>query len=153
MPGYFHMDIAENKLNKVKADAKGFYQGLDAIRCPYFQEDVRFNSEVFEHLLFKSWNRTRSAREQYIRLRLLKLVPEVVSATRTLQEYSERHMMIRQRINSRWEKRRKLVRYYAFVAIVGAAKDCRIKVIIKEIEGGSKMFWSLYPSWKVVADD
>jgi len=61
--------------------------------------------------------------------------------------------MIRQRINSRWEKRRKLVRYYAFVAIVGAAKDCRIKVIIKEIEGGSKMFWSLYPSWKVVADD
>ncbi len=43
----------------------------------------------------------------------------------------------------------KVVRYYVFVAIINEA---RIKVIIKEIEGGVKFFYSLYPSWKVTLD-
>jgi len=43
-----------------------------------------------------------------------------------------------------------LVRYYVFVAI---EKSVRLKIIIKEIEGGEKFFYSLYPSWKTTKDN
>lgn len=146
------MSIDLDKLNTTKAEARDFYQNIGKVKCPYFGEDIQFNSEGFEHLLFKAWNKTRSVVEQYTRLRLLKLVPSVIQKARTLQEYNERKLFVRQKINSRWEKRMKTVRYYGFVAIVGANNDCRIKIIIKEIEGGAKFFWSLYPSWKVGTD-
>ena len=41
----------------------------------------------------------------------------------------------------------KTVYYYVFVAIV---KKVRLKIIIKEIEGGNKYFYGLYPSWWTV---
>lgn len=44
----------------------------------------------------------------------------------------------------------KTVRYYVFVAII---KNIRLKVIIKEIEGGARFFYSLYPSWRVINDE
>lgn len=83
-------------------------------------------------------------------MKLLPLAYQVIVKSHTLQEYDERQILVRQKINSRWEKRNKIVRYYVFVAII---RDCRVKVIIKEIEGGEKFFYSLYPSWKVVIDD
>jgi hypothetical protein len=39
-----------------------------------------------------------------------------------------------------------IVRYYGFIAIL---EKVRIKVIIKEVEGGNKFFWSIIPFWKV----
>ena len=63
-----------------------------------------------------------------------------------MQEFDERRMLVRQKINSRWESRARVVRYYVFVAIINNA---RIKVIVKEIEGGAAFFYSLYPSWRV----
>lgn len=36
-----------------------------------------------------------------------------------------------------------------FVAIMDMI---RLKVVIKEIEGGAKFFYSLYPSWRVIID-
>ena len=143
------MEISEDKFNKIREDAEKYYYSIGRIKCPYFNEDIHFNSEGFEHLLFKSWNKTRSRSEQYMRLRLLSLVCQVISKSHTLQEYEEKQILVRQKINSRWEKRNKLVYYYVFVAII---KDCRVKVIIKEITGGEKFFYSLYPSWKVVVD-
>ena len=140
------MEIDDLKFNKIREDAEKYYYGIGRIKCPYFNEDVNFNSEGFEHLLFKSWNKTRSRSEQYMRLRLLPLVCQVISKSHTLQEYDEKQIFVRQKINSRWEKRNKMVYYYVFVAIIN---DFRIKVIIKEIAGGEKFFYSLYPSWKV----
>jgi len=54
------MDIDEIKFEKIKNEAKAFYQGLDQVHCPYLNDSVAFNSEGFEHLLNKSWNRGRS---------------------------------------------------------------------------------------------
>ncbi len=42
------------------------------------------------------------------------------------------------------------VHYYAFVAIVD---DLRVKVIVKQISGGEKYFWSIYPFWRAGKDD
>ncbi|HRY59982.1 MAG TPA: hypothetical protein P5096_01230 [Patescibacteria group bacterium] len=134
----------EKKFKTVRENAEEMYKNIGKIKCPYLDDFVHFNNEGFEHLLFKSWNRGRSEVEQYNRLRLLHLVPEIITKSHTLQEYDERNMLVRQKVNSRWEKRAKLVRYYVFVAII---KEVRIKVVVKEIEGGVKFFYSMYPSW------
>ncbi|MDP2821018.1 MAG: hypothetical protein Q8O39_02355 [bacterium] len=139
------MKIIDEKFEKVKQIAKLDYNKIKKVKCPFLQDYVYFNKDGFDHLLFKTWNRSRSQLEQYSRLRLLSLVPEIIAKSHTLQEYDERKIFVRQKINSRWEQRMKMVRYYVFVAVV---KTVRLKIIVKEIEGGEKFFYSLYPSWK-----
>ncbi len=132
------------KVKQAKEEAGKEYNKIQKVWCPYLNDYVYFNIKGFNHLIFKSWNTTRTLAEQYTRLRLLRFVPEVVNKSHTLQEYDERKMFVRQKINSRWESRMKVVYYYVFVAII---RKARLKVVIKEIEGGEKYFYSLYPSW------
>ncbi|MFA4937571.1 MAG: hypothetical protein WC575_04810 [Patescibacteria group bacterium] len=143
------MEIDDQRFNLVRKRAEEEYEKIGKVKCPYLNDYVNFNTIGFQHLLFKDWNKTRLRTEQYIRLKLIKLAPLVISKSHTLQEFDECKIFIRQKINSRWESRIKIVRYYVFVAIINEA---RIKVIVKGIEGGGKIFYSLYPSWKVVVD-
>jgi len=136
----------KEKFKEVKKKTKELYDGIDKIKCPYLKDYVYFNKEGWDHLLSKTWNRGRSIVEQYTRLRLFPLVPKIIARANTLQEYDEEKMMVRQKINSRWERRLKLVRYYVFIAI---EKTIRLKIVIKEIDGGNKFFYSLFPSWKI----
>jgi hypothetical protein len=145
------MEISEEKLKEVKARAKIFYNQLDKIYCPYLARQINFNEEGFGHLLSKSWNKGRSSVEQYTRLRILPRVVEIIKLSHTLQEFDERELVVRQKINSRWEKRMKKVRYYVFIALL-KEHNFRIKIVIKEIEGGQPFFWSVYPSWRVQKD-
>ncbi|MFH0815170.1 MAG: hypothetical protein V1902_03800 [Candidatus Falkowbacteria bacterium] len=145
------MEVDKEKFKLLRARAEEEYFKIGAVRCPYLQDEVHFNRVGFEHLLFKEWNKTRSEIEQYNRLKLLRLAPLILRQSHTLQEFDERKMFVRQKINvqksnARWESRLMPVYYYVFVAIIDNA---RIKVVVKEIEGGSKFFYSLYPSWKV----
>ncbi len=64
-----------------------------------------------------------------------------------MQEFDERKLFVRRNSKDGWNKVIKTVKYYIFVAIVG---ELRLKVIVKEIEGGQKNFHSVYPSWQVV---
>lgn len=127
---------------------KEYYRRIGAVRCPYLKTNVHFNSEGFGHLLSRSWNRGRSTAEQYIRLRLIPKVVEIIRIANTLQEYDQREMFVRQQINSRWENREKVVHYYVFIALL-IEHGLRFKIIIKQIEGGEPFFWSVYPSWRV----
>ena len=136
------MDIPDSKFEDIRKKAEEEYEKIGKVRRPYLNDYVHFNTIGFQHLLFKNWNKTRLRTEQYIRLKLIKLA-------HTLQEYDERKNFVRQKINSRWETRMMIIRYYVFVAIINNA---RIKVIVKEIDGGAKLFYSLYPSWKVTVD-
>jgi len=145
------MKIDESRFEEVKQEAKSFYDTIKKVHNPYLNTDIHFNNEGFEHLLTKSWNRGRSTVDQYTRLRLLPKVKEIIKKTTTLQEYSERHDFVRQKINSRWEKRLKLIKYYVFVVILIDA-GLRLKLVIKHIEGAKPQFWSVYPSWKVTSD-
>jgi len=142
------MEFDEQKFEKVKQETKDFYSGVSKVRCPYLQAEVHFNEDGFNHLLAKSWNRGRSAKEQYARLKLLPQAIDIIKDSHTLQEFDECQMFVRQKINSRWEKRLKMVRYYIFVAFL-RERAIRLKIIIKEIEGGVPFFWSIYPSWKI----
>ncbi len=140
------MKISKEKFKTVRNDAKEYYDSIDSVYCPFLRKNVNFNKYGFEHILSKSWNRGRSTIEQYTRLRLLPKVEEIIKLSHTLQEYDERMMMIKQKINSRWEKRPKKVRYYVFIAIKVSLR-VRFKVVVKEIDGGQPFFWSVYPSW------
>lgn len=144
------INIDDRKFIETRNITKKQYQQIGKIRCPYLEDYVHFNNEGFEHLLFKNWNRTRSRNEQFARLKLLHLAPIIISKSHTLQEYDQRNVLVRQKINSRWEKRLKLVKYYVFIAIL---KEVRLKIIIKEIEGGEKFFYSLYPFWRITKED
>ncbi|MBU2542521.1 hypothetical protein KJ785_03105 [Patescibacteria group bacterium] len=146
------MEILDEKFEKIKKETKDYYDSLNSVFCPYLKKEVQFNKYGFEHILSKSWNRGRSRIEQYTRLRLLKKVVDVIKISYTLQEYDERKMLTKQKINSRWEKRPKIVKYYVFIAII-VSLGVRFKVVIKEVEGGLPFFWSIYPSWKKEYDN
>ena len=146
------MELDIEKFEKIKKESKEYYDKLGAVRCPYLKADIHFNEEGFGHLLSKSWNRGRSLSEQYIRLRILPKVIEIIKISHTLQEFDERKIFVRQKINSRWEKRLKIVNYYVFIAFL-KEHDFRLKIVIKEIEGGKPFFWSVYPSWKITKDN
>ena len=143
------MKIDQEKFKETKLEAERFYKKISEVYCPYFKENISFNAKGLDHIKFKSWNKTRLVKDQYLRLKFLYLAPEVIKKSHTLQEFRETKNFERQKINSRWERRMVGVRYYAFVAIL---KGIRIKIIIKEIENSRKFFWSIYPYWKQKKD-
>ncbi|MDP2629838.1 MAG: hypothetical protein Q8P56_00345 [Candidatus Uhrbacteria bacterium] len=140
------MEISDEKFERAREDAERYYEKIGKVWCPYFGEEVHFNTEGFQHLLFKEWNKTRSRIEQYKRLRLIPVAERIIRKTQTLQEYDERNLMVRQKTSSKWQQVMKRVRYYIFIAI-DLDKNVRVKVIVKEIEGGAKFFYSVYMSW------
>ena len=79
---------------------------------------------------------------------MLKLVPEIISKSATVQGIFDTSAWERIKRKDGWIKLMKRVTYYEFVAVVGKGK-VRLKVIIKEIEGGSRFFWSIIPFWKM----
>lgn len=106
---------------------------------------VHFNAKVLNHIKFKEWKKARLASDQYLRLKFIKLVPEIIKNSHTLQEIKECRVFERRKINSRWENRMEEVIYYGFIAIINKV---RVKVIIKSLSGGSPYFWSVIPFWK-----
>ena len=148
----FCMEISDDKFEKAKYSAKKFYEHIGRIWCPYLGREINFNSEGFEHLLAKSWNRGRSRVEQYTRLKILPKVVEIIRSSHTLQEYDQRLVFMRRKINSRWEKQVRTVRYFVFIALL-RNHGIRFKIIVKEAEGGQPFFWSVYPSWRTVTQE
>jgi len=51
--------------------------------------------------------------------------------------------------HSRVDRVLKNVTYYEFIAVI---KRNRVKIIIKQIDGGKKFFWSIIPFWKMDSD-
>jgi hypothetical protein len=143
------MDFTETDFDNVKTLAEGYYKTIGKINCPYLKDMVAFNAKGLDHIKFKEWDKARSIQDQYVRLRLLKIAPQILQQSHTMQEFFETNKLERQKINSRWESRMIKVKYFGFVAIVNGH---RLKVIVKEIEGGNKFFWSLIPFWKTKKD-
>ena len=134
------------KFEKAREDAETLYKTIGEIRCPYFQSAVVFNAKGIEHIKFNKVRQARSHRDQYIRFRLLRLAPDIIAASHTLQGVSVRKNFEREKTNSRWETVMRTVTYYEFVAVV---KDVRVRVIAKQVESGPLYFWSIIPFWKM----
>ncbi|MEK7463019.1 MAG: hypothetical protein AAB621_01480 [Patescibacteria group bacterium] len=120
------------------------YKTFSPIRCPYLESEVHFNAQGLEHLKFKRRGQARSLHDQHMRFKLLKLAPDVLKLSRTVQGIWETKHFERVRVHSRTDTILKPVIYYEFIAILNRI---RIKVVVKQIDNGEKFFWSIIPFW------
>lgn len=126
-------------------NAEAYYATLGSVRCPYFRANVRFDASGFEHLRRKSWNRGRSRRDQFMRLKYLWMSPTILTLSSTVQGICHTHERIRRHRHGRWEESFSPVTFYEFVAV---HESRRFKVIVKQSAGEGLMFWSLIPFWR-----
>jgi hypothetical protein len=122
------------------------YESTPEVYCPYLKDKVHLNRKGFEHIKLKAWNKARGREDQYYRLRLLHLMPEVLLKSHTVQGIWHTHDWERVKSRGSWIKVLKNVSYYEFVAVLGRI---RLKIVVKEIEGGAKFFWTIIPFWKM----
>ena len=144
------MEFTEEKFNEVKHEAEDFYNSLNKVRCPYFGEYIHFNSKGLEHLIFKGFNRSRPVQDQFARLRHIKLAPEVITNSKTLQGVWKTQKFERLKRKNGWEKVLKHTTYFEFIAILEShGSKVRVKVIVKQVDGAEKHFLSIIPFWGV----
>lgn len=136
----------DQDFEKVRSEAEMFYASIREIHCPYFGEKIGFNAAGLKHLKFKSNQVARSHAEQYTRLKLLTLAPEVLSLSRTVQGIWHTKSFERIRMHSRTDVILKPIFYYEFIAVL---ENVRVKVIVKQVDGREKFFWSIFPHWKI----
>ncbi len=142
------MQVDKN-LKKIINKAEKTYKRIGEIYCPYFKEKVSFNDKGIKHLKFKSESKARERKDQYMRLKNIHIAPLVVERSSTLQEIHSKKIFVKVRTNTRKEEILKQATYYGFVAIIEDGNfNKRVKVIIRQIEGGNKHFWSVIPFWK-----
>ncbi len=135
-----------DKFAKIKEEAEEGYKNIDKVMCPFLNRTIHFNAKGLDHIKFKEWNKTRPIPDQYLRLKFLKLAPEIIKTSSTLQDFSERKNFERIRSNTKWKSILKPVKYYGFISIINY--KIKIKIIVKEVEGGQPFFWSIIPFWK-----
>ena len=136
----------EKDFQKIKNEAEEFYKTIGEIYCPYLKEKVVFNAKGWRHLKFKSDRLARTRCEQYARLKLLYLAPQILKTSHTLQGIWQTRRFEMLNINSRWEHIIKDVIFYEFIAVMD---NVRAKVIVKEVQCGEKYFWSIIPYWGI----
>ena len=139
-------NFKEEDFEKTKIKAEELYDTIKEVHCPYFDEKIAFNVKGIKHLKFKTDQQARSQADQYARLKLIHLAPEVLKLSKTVQGISEKRKIEYQKMNGRWERVMKLVRHYEFIAVL---RGVRVKVIVKEVAGGDKHFWSVIPFWGI----
>jgi len=136
----------EQDFEKVLIEAEAFYATIDKVHCPYFGNDIAFNAKGLRHLKFKSDRQARPHKDQYSRLKLVRYAPEILKLSKTVQGLWSLRRFEEQKTNSRWERAMKEVSYYEFIAVLDSI---RVKVIVKEVAGGEKHFWSVIPYWGI----
>lgn len=135
--------------DKIREKAEAEYKAIAEVYCPYFKEKIVFNDKGITHLKFKKDKVARERKDQYMRLKNIHIAPMVIKSSYTLQEAQVKKEFIEVNTNTRKEKVQKDVYYYAFVAIIRDGNfDKRVKVVIRQVTGGIKMFWSIIPYWK-----
>lgn len=137
-----NLDI--NNFEEVKTKGEALYKNIGKVYCPFFKTDIFFNTQGLEHLKFKRREKARLEHDQYMRFKLIHLAPEIISASHTLQGILKTKKFERVRSHNRTDQILKPVNYYEFIAVVN--RD-RVKVIVKQIDNGEKIFWSIIPFW------
>lgn len=131
--------------NKLRLDSEEFYSHVGKIFSPCFKDNVYFNSEGFNHIVFKNPRSERDKNSQILRFKLLPIAVKLIDISTTYQEYEQTLVEFKTKIYKKRTKRTKLVRYWGIIAILEGRK---IKVIVRKIgEEGNLHFWSVIPAW------
>ncbi len=131
---------------KIKEDARQFYNQIGKVACPAFEnQPVHFNSEGFNHLVFKGNRKERDKQEQIMRFKLLPLALKMIKLASIYQEKDETIQEFRVKKFKKIIEESKVVKYWG---IIGILENKKIKVIIRQVgENGQKHFWSVIPAW------
>ena len=140
------MSLDLENFEEVKIKGEETYSNLKEIYCPYFKDKIYFNSQGIEHLKFKRQRQARPQQDQYMRLKLIHIAPVILGKTSTLQGVWETKNFEKIRSHSRTDNILKEITYYEFIAVV---EKIRVKIIIKQIDSGIKIFWSIIPYWGI----
>ncbi len=142
-------EIEDKNFEKVRLKAESIYKDTKEVDCPYFGGKVYFNAKGLEHTKFKSKRKVRERKDAFMRLKNIHLAPEILKLSRTLQEKQTKKIFVQVKTNKRHEKILKNCTYYGFLAIITDRNyEKRLKIVVKEVDGGQKHFWSIIPYWK-----
>lgn len=140
------LQFTPQQFKEVKEKGEELYKSLGEIYCPYFKEKITFNAQGLEHLKFKQREKARYEQDQYMRFKLIYLAPEVLKISSSVQGIWETKRFEYFKTNKKWENVLKSITYFEFIAVI---KRNRVKIIVKQIEGGKKFFWSIIPFWSM----
>jgi hypothetical protein len=144
------IQFTKKEFDEMKAAAEVAYKAVEKVHCAYLGTEVFFNAKGLDHIKMKRWNHARPERDQFMRLKLLDLVPGILRASKTLQGIKETRRMERVKMHSRWEERMVRVTYYEFISVVKdhSLNNCRLRVVVKKVDEAPPFFWSIIPYWK-----
>ena len=130
---------------KLRNDAKSFYDKVGGVYSPAFKDKIVFNSEGFNHLIFKNARNKRDKSSQILRFKLLPLAVKLIRDSTTYQEFEETIGEFDIKRHKKRVKESRSVNYWGIIAIIDNRK---IKVIIRKIgDLGALHFWSIVPGW------
>jgi len=135
--------MEDNNYEEIKDRANLFYKNINKIFCPFFNEKIVFNSEGFNHLIYKNKSK-RLDSEQIMRFKLLERAIKLIGLTNTKQDFSENIIVVKKKKHKKIINSSENVYYYGFIGIIN---NFRIKVIIRKIGNGNRHFWSVIPAW------
>ncbi len=149
MAKHTELEKFDTNFEKVKTEAEKYYSLIGEVLCPYFNETISFNRKGITHIKFKKNEVARSRADQFMRLKNIKFAQRIIEKSRTLQEYKETKGLEESKSDGNREKILQTVIYYGFVAIVKDGPSIkRFKIILKQVGGSKKFFWSIIPFWK-----
>lgn len=116
--------------NKDFSKYKFYYNNIGHVTCPALNNEiVRFNNQGFRHLLIKK-RKWRKPKDQFRRLSLLKYAKSIVSFEKVSASY--RVIGSKREIAQFWSLEMKI------------KTGTRVVVIIRQLGGGSKHFFSIF---------
>lgn len=140
------MKFTNKEFLETRLRTEELYSTFNDVKVPYLNTEVAFNTKGLDHIKLRKWNKARSHEDQYMRLKLIYLAPQILKLSRTLQGIEKGKKFERLKVNGRWEHLLVTVTYYEFIAVID---KCRAKIIVKQINDEKPYFWSIVPFWKV----
>jgi len=130
---------------KLKEDAQNFYKEIGGIRFPALNSFIHFDSEGFNHIVFKKARSEREKSSQILRFKLLPLAKKLIEISTTYQEFEETLKEFEFKNHKKKIRKSKSVKYWGVIAIINNRK---IKVVLRKIgDNGNIHFWSVVPAW------
>ncbi len=131
--------------DQLRADGQQYYNRIGKIHSPVFNQDIYFNAEGFNHIVYKGSRSEREKPSQILRFKLLPLAVKLIKTSTTYQEYEETIQEFEVKKFKQKSRESKAVKYWGLIAIIDGRK---IKVIIRRVgENGLPHFWSIVPAW------
>jgi hypothetical protein len=134
------MDAQKLGYEKAKQQAKNIYSKIGRIKCPALGDEyVLFTSAGFNHILRKG-RIPRTRNEQKRRFTLIPYAEIIIKNPTAKIVYRKNE--IKENVNRYGEKI--LIESIAhFWTFVDRVEDCSIKIVIRQIEGKDKHFFSI----------